>query len=141
MPKDIIIETQKLISKRLEDIDCKHVAEKGGAYLTHIYKGEKFTSLTLGYEVPYTEQYKVDKELEVTIMPASGYLVVNVPPYKNYELGNHVLAAWNVFTEFDYKAYGLKRNLDRAPIYERDSSEEGYTLFFPISKQEEEDET
>lgn len=30
MPKDIIIETQKLISKRLEDIDCKHVAEKGG---------------------------------------------------------------------------------------------------------------
>lgn len=113
----------------------------GGAYLTHIYQGEKFTTLTLGFEIPYTEKYPIYEELETTIMPASEYLVVNVPPYKSYELGNHVLAAWDVFTNFAYKTYQLKRNLDSAPIYEWDSISDGYTLYFPICKQEEKDET
>lgn len=106
----------------------------GGAYLTHIFQGQKFTTSTLGFETAYTENYPVYQGLETTIMPASKYIVVNVPPYKNYELGSHVLAAWNVFSDFDYKAYHRKRNLDSAPIYEWDSVSEGYTLYFPICK-------
>lgn len=127
-------------------VECKkeHVYERlyhlcnqnpiGGAYLTHIYKKQKFTSLTLGFQMDYTERYPVYPELEVSTMPESDYLVVNVPPYKNYELGAHVLAAWNVFSEFDYSSYRLRRALDDAPIYEWDSEIDGYTLYFPVSK-------
>ena len=113
----------------------------GGAYLTHIYQGQKFDTLTLGFETPYRENYPIYEELETTIMPASEYIVVNVPPYKNYELGNHVIAVWDVFTDFDYKAYQRKRNLDGAPIYEWDLVNNGYTVCFPICKQEDRDET
>lgn len=175
----------------------------GGAYLTHVYQDEKFTSLTLGFEEEYCEGCRVCKklgldiitesyttavsesdlsemrksevadmskldstvirksnaiamsepdltathesevtdmsELDLTVMPESDYMVVNVPPYKNYELGAHVLAAWNVFSDFDYKSYGLKRNLNHAPIYEWDSEIDGYTLYFPVSRNLEED--
>ncbi|WP_167957985.1 helix-turn-helix transcriptional regulator [Anaerosporobacter faecicola] len=106
----------------------------GGAYLTHIYKNIKFAALTLGFETDDAESYKTNKELEVCIMPESDYLVVNVPPYRHYELGAHVLAAWNVFSEFDYSRYHLKRDLDHAPIYEWDSKVDGYTLYFPVTK-------
>lgn len=106
----------------------------GGAYLSHMYKNLKFASLTLGFETDDTESYQINKELEVCIMPESDYLVVNVPPYRNYELGAHVLAAWNVFSDFDYSRYHLKRDFDHAPIYEWDSKVDGYTLYFPVSK-------
>ena len=108
--------------------------EIGGAYLTQIYKGEKFTSLTLGFENEHEfADIKYDGVL-VSEAPESDYLVVNVPPYQHYELGAHVLAAWNVFSNFDYDKYQLKRDLDHAPIYEWDSKIKGYTLYFPICK-------
>ena len=132
-PHDFYVRCKKdLIYERLHYLCNQNPI--GGAYLTHIYKKQKFTSLTLGFSMDYTEAYLVYDELEVNIMPESDYLVVNVPPYNNYELGAHVLAAWNVFSEFDYNSYQLKRNLDYAPIYEWDSEMDGYTLFFPVSK-------
>ena len=52
-----------------------------GVYLTHIYKGEKFTSLTVGFEIEYTEEFLDFDGFTVNICPKSDYLMVNVPPY------------------------------------------------------------
>lgn len=108
-----------------------------GEQLTSILKllkQQKYSSLTLGFQTDYSETHPIYEELTASVMPESDYLVVNVHPYKNYELGAHLLAAWNVFSEFNYIAYGLKRDLEHAPIYEWDSDVDGYTLYFPISK-------
>jgi hypothetical protein len=59
--------------------------------------------------------------------------MVNVPPYMNYELGGHIMAAWDVFSNFNYSKYNLKRDLDNAPIFELDSAVNGYTLYFPVT--------
>lgn len=104
-----------------------------GVYLTHIYKGEKFTSLTLGFEHEYQPSIPDFEGFEVNICPPSFYLMVNVPPYMSYELGGHVLAAWAVLSSFHYAEYHLKRTLDTAPIFELDSVDSGYTLYFPVT--------
>ena len=104
-----------------------------GAYLTHIYKGQKFSSLTLGFEKEYKEDILNYDGFTVNTCPQSDYLMVNVPPYMNYELGGHVMAAWDVFSNFNYSKYNLKRDLDHAPIFELDSAVNGYTLYFPVT--------
>lgn len=104
-----------------------------GVYLTHIYKGQKFTSLTLGFELEYKDDIPHFDGFEVSICPPSKYLMVNVPPYMNFELGGHVQAAWDVFSSFEYTKHNTKRNLDYAPIFEFDSVVSGYTLYFPVT--------
>jgi AraC-like DNA-binding protein len=104
-----------------------------GVYLTHIYKKKLFTSLTLGFELEYRDDIPSFDGFEVVICPPSKYLMVNVPPHMNYELGGHVLAAWNVLSSLNYSKYNLKRALNYAPIFELDSAVNGYTLFFPIT--------
>ncbi len=104
-----------------------------GVYLTHVYIGQKFSSLTLGFDTVYKEDALNYDGFTVNICPQSEYLVVNVPPYMNYELGGHVKAAWDVFSNFNYSKYNLKRDLDHAPIFELDSVINGYTLYFPVT--------
>ena len=104
-----------------------------GVYLTHIYKGQKFTSLTVGFESEYKEDFLDFEGFTVNICPQSDYLMVNVPPYMSYELGGHVMAAWEVFSSFNYSKYNLKRDLDKAPIFELDCAVNGYTLYFPVT--------
>ncbi|BCK00697.1 helix-turn-helix transcriptional regulator [Anaerocolumna chitinilytica] len=111
----------------------KDVEYMEGVYLTHIYKGQKFTSLTLGFELEPTEAIPSFKGFEVNMCPSSDYLKVNVPPYRSYELGGHVLAAWDVLSDFNYADYQLRRDLDSAPIFEMDSPTSGYTLYFPVT--------
>lgn len=104
-----------------------------GAYLTNIYKGQKFSSLTLGFENAYRDDILNYDGFTVNICPKSEYLMVNVPPYMNYELGGHVMATWEVFSNFNYEKYNLKRTLDYAPIFELDSVVNGYTVYFPVT--------
>lgn len=104
-----------------------------GVYLTHVYKGQKFSSLTLGFEHAYKDDILKFDGFTVNICPQSKYLMVNVPPYMNYELGGHVMAAWDVLSSFNYAKYNIKRALDDAPIFELDSVVNGYTLYFPVT--------
>jgi AraC-like DNA-binding protein len=112
---------------------ASNVAYLEGVYLTHIYKGQKFTSLTLGFEHAYQENIPNFDGFTVNICPRSEYLMVNVPPYMSYELGGHVMAAWDVLTSFNYAKHNIKRALDEAPIFELDSADNGYTLYFPVT--------
>lgn len=70
-----------------------NVTHLEGVYLTHIYKGQKFSSLTLGFEHVYKDDFLNYDGFTVNACPQSEYLMVNVPPYMNYELGGHVMAA------------------------------------------------
>lgn len=108
------------------------VSDLEGVYLTHIYQGQKFTSLTIGFEYEYKNEIPTIEDFDAYVCPESEYLKVNVPPYANYELGGHVLAAWEVFSDFDYEKHNLRRDLEHAPIFEFDSKEDGYTLYFPV---------
>lgn len=112
---------------------ASNVTHLEGVYLTHIYKGQKFSSLTMGFEPAYSDDILNYDGFTVNICPQSEYLMVNVPPYMNYELGGHVKAAWDVFSNFNYEKYNLKRTLDDAPIFELDSVVNGYTLYFPVT--------
>lgn len=131
-PHDFYIRCQKegLIEKVKQVSNVMHLT---GAYLTHIHKGQKFTSLTLGFEHELLVNMPHFDGFEETICPATNYLRVNVPPYLNYELGGHVMAAWDVLSNFDYSKLHLKRDLDNAPIFELDSVDFGYTLYFPVT--------
>jgi|GEM_PF-6558257 len=131
-PHDFYTRCQKdgLLKVIQQVSNSKHLT---GAYLTHIYIGQKFSSLTLGFECENDIRGIHDEGFKKYICPASQYLLVNVPPYMNYELGSHVLAVWNVFSNFDYNAHQLKRDLDHAPIFEMDSPTNGYTLYFPVT--------
>lgn len=131
-PHDFYTKCQKegffdIISK------ASNVTHLEGLYLTHIYKGQKFSSLTLGFENAYRDDILNYDGFTVNICPQSEYLMINVPPYMNYELGGHVMAAWDVFSNFNYEKYKLKRALDNAPIFELDSVVNGYTLYFPVT--------
>jgi len=132
-PHQFYVQCEKeKLNCRLHEISKKKSI--GGAYLTHIYQKEKFTSLTLGIQVEQNEERVERAGGQFCLIPESDYLLVNVPPYYNYELGAHVLAAWNVFSEFDYARHHLQRDLDHAPIYEWNSKQDGYTLLFPVRK-------
>lgn len=59
------------------------------------------------------------------------YVVFNCQPYAKEAHGSVIKSIWNVQRDYNLEGHSLEWNYSEAPIIESDSSEFGYTMWFP----------